>query len=426
MPNNITVFISSTSQDLKQDCRKYAIATIRLCSAAQPVAMEDWFPDHTYTVKMCLDKIEQESTHFLGIFAHRYGWRPGGPNDTSITEKEYDHALKLKRPMFILIPDETSAFYVELKLRAQSQPPEDAEAQKKFLARVTGAGKTCRYFASSEELTIWVTHKIYEWQNSTGGLRAIAAATRARQVTPARATLNTLGREEQTRACEDCLKDHVLSLAPEVACFLVHGQAGYGHEEMLDRLQHKFSDGREVIPIRVDAGAAWRSKDPEALLEVIGQELAEEFSSVAQLAARLKQEMEKLDVIIRFDNLQRLNVALADFITGFWRPLAQSFTAKDADLPHRLIGLAGFKGTPEAACEPHLFHPHRQDKFDNVRLIVLPKLDNFTQADLLAWLKQMNLPAPRAKDLAQRLFQETQGNPPAVFQELMKDAIWNC
>jgi hypothetical protein len=413
MPKDVKVFISSTCKDLKQDCRCRAIETIERTAGAEPIAMERWYADYGHTVEMCLGKLRDESTHFLGIFAYRYGWRPDGPGAPSITEKEFDLAFSLKRKMFILTPEEGSPIYTELWQRAADQSEEDKKAQLAFLARV--GSRVCRPFKDVADLVSWVTHKIRDWQSEEGGLRAIAAA-RPRVAAPPPATLAKLGRVAQMQQFENCLRNQVSTIAPAVACFLVHGPAGYGHEELLGRLQQNLSSDGEALSCLIDAGAAWRSKDLSALLEVIGKELDEKFATIAQLAARLKQELTKLDVVLRFENLQRLNVTLADFITAFWQPLAQSFTADDDELPHRLIGLAGFKGALDAACEPYLFYPGGAYEFASTSLIALPELDVFSELDLLVWLKDRGVvPHARAKDLAQRLFRETQGNPPALF-----------
>jgi hypothetical protein len=160
------------------------------------------------------------------------------------------------------------------------------------------------------------------------------------------------------------------------------------------------------------------------LLEVIGEEIKERLDSVEALAGRLKTEMTRLDVVIRFDNLQRLNISLADFVEGFWKPLVKSFGEDDTDLSQRLIGLAGFKGQLGAGYDQHILRLDGGEKLDNTKLIALPELTDFTESDVLVWLKQQKMPPAKAKDLASKLFLETGGNPPALFQELMKDAIW--
>lgn len=382
--------------------------------------MEKWFDDYGHTVEMCLQKLKGDSTHFLGIFAYRYGWRPAGPADVSITEKEFDLACELKRKMFVLIPEEGSAFDIELRKRAEDQTDADKAAQQAFLKRV--GGKACRTFRDLVDLVSFVTHKIRDWQEDAGGLRALAAAASTSVVkVPSRKTLESLGRIPQTRAFEDCLRDHVSTTLPEVACFLIHGKAGHGHEELLQRLQDKIG----VLPILVDAGSTWRSKDVSAMLEIIGKELGESFASINELAARLKQELAVLDIVIRFDNLQRLNISLDTFIEEFWRPLAQSFGPTDTELSQRLIGLASFKGTLDATVQPLPFAPDAGAVFDNAQLIALPVLDDFTETDLFVWLKQQKMPPAKAKAMANKLMQETGGNPPALFQELLKDALWN-
>lgn len=381
--------------------------------------MEKWYDDYGHTVEMCLQKLKGDSTHFLGIFAYRYGWRPAGPADVSITEKEFDLACELKRKMFILIPEEGSLIHTELLKRAEDQPLEDTTAQQAFLNRVRG--KVCRPFKDVADLVSWVTHKIHDWQNDEGGLRSLAAASTTVDKTPPRKALDSLGRVPQTRVFEDCLRDQVSPTFPEIACFLIHGKAGHGHEELLQRLQDKLG----VLPITVDAGSAWRSKDVSAVLEIIGKELGESFTSVNELATRLKQELTTLDVVIRFDNLQRLNISLNTFIEEFWKPLAQSFGPADTELAQRLIGLAGFKGTLDATVQPLLFAPDAGAIFDNTQLIALPVLDDFTETDLFVWLKQQKMPPAKAKAMANKLMQETGGSPPALFQELLKDALWN-
>lgn len=427
MAKDVKVFISSTCKDLKQDCRTEAIKTIELVDGAEAVAMEKWFDDYQYTIEMCLEKLEM-STHFLGIFAYRYGWRPGGNADTSITEKEFDHARGLgeKVKMFILIPEEGTPIHTELWKRANEephkQPEEDKQAQLLFLGRV--GKKAVRTFDSLPALVRWVALKITAWQNNEGGFREIASTTSVASATPPRPSFVTLGRLKETRTFEDCLSNEVLANSPEIACFLIHGKAGYGHEELLNRLRDKLRNERESLSISVDAGANWRSKDVSALLEVIGQEMKETFLTIETLAARLKQEMTKLDVILQFDNLQRWNTDLPEFLDQFWKPLATAFTAADVDLPCRLIGLASYKGALNPTWEDDLYRPGSGAAFDNARLIALPELGDFQETELLLWLKQQKLAPAKAKDLAAKLIQETGGNPPALFLELMKDAIW--
>ncbi|GEM_PF-1087494 len=85
----IDVFISSTSIDLP-DYRQVAVDAI-LEVNFQPVGMERWSVTGEDPVNVCKRKVEQAEI-YLGIFAHRYGWRPDGYDNKSITELEYDWA----------------------------------------------------------------------------------------------------------------------------------------------------------------------------------------------------------------------------------------------------------------------------------------------------------------------------------------------
>jgi len=85
----IDVFISSTSHDLP-DYRKVALEAI-LELDFHPSGMEHWSITGEDSVELCKQKVE-EAHIFLGIYAHRYGWRPPGYDGKSITELEYDWA----------------------------------------------------------------------------------------------------------------------------------------------------------------------------------------------------------------------------------------------------------------------------------------------------------------------------------------------
>ncbi|HEX4947865.1 MAG TPA: DUF4062 domain-containing protein [Blastocatellia bacterium] len=430
MATGVRVFISSTCSDLEQDCRPAAIKAAGLAGLA--VTMERWITDFANSVQVCKQQIVHESNRYIGIFAYRRGWVPEQQQiptplqaevaGKSITEAEFDWALqKLKdKSMAIFFPHVGTPFDTELRQRANNQSPADAAAQEEFRHRVRNMGCTVSLFDEPFQLGVAVGILVDRW--SRGSLREVAQTSSA---TPQRAAFSTLGRLAQVRACEDCLRDHISQALPEIGCFLIHGPAGYGHEELLQRLQNKLSEQGEVLSLTVDAGVAWRGKDVPAILEVLSKELNESFATVSQLATRLKQELTTQDVVLRCDNLQRLNISLATFIQEFWQPLAQSFSDQDTDLAQRLICLASFKGTLDAAVQPLLFAPDSAEDFDKTKLIALPALDNFTENDLFVWLKQQKMPPLKAKTLAAKLMQETGGNPPALFQELLQDALWN-
>jgi hypothetical protein len=96
------VFLSSTSIDLKFHRVATTDALERLGS--QVDRMEVFGARADDPTQASLKDLEK-SELFVGIFAHRYGCIPSG-STTSITEQEYDHAMKLKKPMFCFLVDE--------------------------------------------------------------------------------------------------------------------------------------------------------------------------------------------------------------------------------------------------------------------------------------------------------------------------------
>lgn len=85
----IDVFISSTSLDLPQHRAKIIEVLNRF--HFQPIAMEHWPASGISPLELCRSRIYGADI-FIGIYAYRYGWCPGGYNGMSITELEYDWA----------------------------------------------------------------------------------------------------------------------------------------------------------------------------------------------------------------------------------------------------------------------------------------------------------------------------------------------
>jgi len=97
---HLDVFISSTSIDLPE--HRKAVVDALLSIGLFPSGMEHWPTADEDPEDFCHQKV-REAELFVGIYAHRYGWRPGGPGTPSITEMEYDWAGELKIPRFCFI-----------------------------------------------------------------------------------------------------------------------------------------------------------------------------------------------------------------------------------------------------------------------------------------------------------------------------------
>jgi len=99
---SLRVFISSTSQDLAD----YRQAAVNVCNELKliPIAMEFFSAMGAGATEGSKQKID-ESTLYIGIFAHRYGYIEEG-YDRSVTEVEFDYADErgLDRLCFLVDP----------------------------------------------------------------------------------------------------------------------------------------------------------------------------------------------------------------------------------------------------------------------------------------------------------------------------------
>ena len=95
------VFVSSTFVDLVHHRRAVAEALERLGLGLR--RMEFFGARPVDATEASLDEVEN-SELFVGIYAHRYGYVPHGAS-CSVTESEFDHAIRLRRPTFCYVVD---------------------------------------------------------------------------------------------------------------------------------------------------------------------------------------------------------------------------------------------------------------------------------------------------------------------------------
>ena len=119
------VFISSTSQDLKE----YRQLAKDACIDAKmfPIMMENFVPEDANALQKCYDELRQADV-LVGIYAHRYGYAPTssvtytdekgnlrtGDGVTGITEWEYLWAKEMGMPIIILMIDPDADWKVSL------------------------------------------------------------------------------------------------------------------------------------------------------------------------------------------------------------------------------------------------------------------------------------------------------------------------
>ncbi len=425
----VYVFVSATCKDLSQDCRPCAINAVHL-SDAVPVTMETWDTEYLDPVELCRRKIEQDSSHYLGIYAYRYGWIPDKLGK-SITEAEFDWVLDCKKPMVVFLPNPTTEFATELKRRAADQCPSDETAQLAFLARVSSKG-TYQPFNDATDLSARVTRRVIIW--AQGGLRGIASqaksfqtARSASKVRPSESDIVQLGRKPLSRQFEDSLEVPQNLEQAAVVCFLIHGASGYGHKEMVVRLRQILEQQSSVQPRRYEAGFSplWREKSLAKLLELIGDQIEQGWipDSPEVLAQRLQKMLETSDVILQITEIQRFNGSLLSFIKDFWH-LTVSVLKKPTQ--HQLVVLLTLEQTILPEWEAFVQSPPRMDDgldIDPMRPIKLAELKEFTEKELTSWLYKWLSPND-ASVLAKTLMDETKGNPQSLYNKLRDDSTW--
>jgi len=96
------IYLSSTYEDLKEHREAVARALRRLDHHV--VGMEDYVAADERPLAKCLKDVAACDL-YVGLFAWRYGYVPdeGNPDRKSITELEYRHATKLKKPRLVFL-----------------------------------------------------------------------------------------------------------------------------------------------------------------------------------------------------------------------------------------------------------------------------------------------------------------------------------
>ena len=425
----LNIFISSTSHDMKDDCRSEAYDVIVNYAGAQAIAMETWNADFRPSVDTCNDKLRNESTHYVGFFGYRRGWVPKLLNapDKSITELEFDWALDSKKTMAVFLPNPRCQFNVELKNRAEkptAQSETERTNQKIFLNRVKKLG-TVQQFESTGDLGKRILRSVMTWQGK--GIRHRAGNSQvdlSKRCTPQ--DLLQLGRKKQVRDFEDCLDEIRGSQLAPAACFMVQAPgADYGSDEMVARLSSEIEQAAktEILWITLNINVLWQKQGLENMLITIGNQLEASWEpgSVTDLAERISQLLAEKDVVFKILDIQRYGGSFISFREEFWQPLSRELRP---NLPHLLIILLEYEGDVQLTSYDFLYdssvYDEFQETFDTTSIIVLPALKEFKPKEIKAWLCQYNLSGEKAAILANTLYQETNGKPQALYHKLLK------
>ena len=151
-----SVFISSTAVDLREHRAQVNAAIRRL--RLRPIDMVDFGSQQGGAVGVSVKEVAHADI-YVGIIAHRYGYIPAGMTK-SVTEQEYDEAIRLGLPRLMYLVDQDYAW-----------PPEfveqDAQAQERlaaFRARVE-ANEVRSLFTTPENLATQVATDLARFQS---------------------------------------------------------------------------------------------------------------------------------------------------------------------------------------------------------------------------------------------------------------------
>ena len=143
--------ISSTALDLPEHRKQVHLACERAGFAAHDM-MEHLTAEGSNAVKVSLRMVANAEI-YVGILAYRYGTVPPG-YDTSITEMEYDEAVRLKKPCLIFCIDKKHVVLIE---DVDTGP---AAEKLKALKKRVGEAHVTASFTSAEDLRAHVVEAL--------------------------------------------------------------------------------------------------------------------------------------------------------------------------------------------------------------------------------------------------------------------------
>ena len=97
----LSVFISSTAADLREHRAQVNAAISRL--RLRPIDMANFGSQEGGAVGVSVKEVGNADI-YVGIIAHRYGYVPAGMTK-SVTEQEYDEAVRLRLPRLMYLVD---------------------------------------------------------------------------------------------------------------------------------------------------------------------------------------------------------------------------------------------------------------------------------------------------------------------------------
>jgi len=413
---SVSVFVSSTRKDLAQDCRVVVIEAINKCEAIA-VAQETWTTDIQHSVEFCRKRL-QDCSHYLGLFAYRRGYVLPKEGSKSMTELEFDWAIKLKKKSAVFIPDDTKPFSKNLRERCKDQSESEFKAQEEFLNKICAEG-VYTLFEDPYDLAIRVSRLITIWQ--LGGLGAIVK-NQARYSNSY--LIANIGRIEHEGRFLNLLVN-IRKKSVNYICFVIHGPRGYGHMYLADRLSKitERENDRETKYLKIPVSHADKTATPEDLLVKMSRliRIKDSSSSFRRLSNGLRDILNDQHCLLDLRNIHNFKGSLNGFITGFWQPLISNF---GENMPNNLIVLLTFEESEfPPGCTELLLDAAKNGtvNFSPSKPLLLPSLERFTVREITDYLVELGYSRYNAINRAKELIDECdQGNPLFLLQKLQE------
>jgi len=153
------VFLSSTYVDLTDYRNKAAEAIERLDQQVGRMEVFGARPNEPQAAS--LEEVAACDI-FVGMYAHRYGYRPPG-SDISITEAEFRHAKSLGKPIFCFVVNDD---YPWLPPMIEEEP---GKTKLKTFKTEIGAGLVTENFTSPDDLALKIATSVGRYINQSFG-----------------------------------------------------------------------------------------------------------------------------------------------------------------------------------------------------------------------------------------------------------------
>lgn len=437
------IFLSATAQD----CREYRHAVRDVVEKNVPQGkvflQENWAEGGQFVVDVCRQRV-RTCDAYMGLFGHRYGWRPPGYT-CSITELEFRWAVERWEPrvppIFILLPEKGSEAdrqlhdwavpYIEEECPDEAARCRHDQAQQAFLNSVRDwatEGRMLTFYGNREDLRDKALSTIQNW-NLDLYRKAPSRRQKAVGDIPAE-ELGYLGREAQCRALSDALEAFRERSGQRAIVFLVHGAENHGQREFAEFLC-RCDEWEDCAPPL--CGQPAEVDSIRSLICWTCGQLQQPLpggASIEALAEVLAARLERGSLVFVQRSAGRDADRLATFQRVFWQPLLTALAGHAPRAPGRLYWFViDHEELPANPAAPIRCNGLDAGDVDYGQILALPALGEISARQVRKWLKDLqgsagiHLGEVRRNEIA-NYATAADGKPPNVYDRLHREGFW--